>query len=88
MVRIFIIWFYLQELSKKQKITDLYEKQLGYNQAAPKNVGGMNITEIETDFCKLGVVWDRLCRRFNFNGNLAHIVPMFQEVEGKGVQTS
>lgn len=71
---------------QKQKITDLYEKQLGYNQAAPRNVGGMNITEIETDFCKLGVVWDRFMPDDSILiADIAHIAPMFQEVEGKGV---
>lgn len=71
---------------QKQKITDLYEKQLGYNQAAPRNVGGMNITEIETDFCKVGVVWDRFMPDDSILiADVAHIAPMFQEVEGKGV---
>lgn len=49
---------------QKQIVTTLYESQLGYNTAAPRNVGGMNVTEIETDFCKLGIVWSALCRRF------------------------
>ena len=71
---------------QKQKITDLYEKQLGYNQGAPRNIGGMNITEIETDFCKLGIVWDRFMPDDSILiADVAHIAPMFQEVEGKGV---
>lgn len=71
---------------QKQKITDLYEKQLGYNQGAPRNIGGMNITEIETDFCKLGIVWDRFMPDDSILiADVAHIAPVFQEVEGKGV---
>lgn len=71
---------------QKQKITDLYEKQLGYNQGAPRNIGGMNITEIQTDFCKLGIVWDRFMPDDSILiADVAHIAPMFQEVEGKGV---
>ena len=71
---------------QKQKITDLYEKQLGYNQGAPRNIGGMNITEIDTDFCKLGIVWDRFMPDDSILiADVAHIAPMFQEVEGKGV---
>ena len=71
---------------QKQKITDLYEKQLGYNQGAPRNIGGMNITEIETDFCKLGIVWDRFMPNDAILiADVAHIAPVFQEVDGKGV---
>ena len=71
---------------QKQKITDLYEKQLGYNQGAPRNIGGMNITEIETDFCKLGIAWDRFMPDDSILiADVAHIAPMFQEVEGKDV---
>lgn len=71
---------------QKQAITSLYEKQLGYNQGAARNVGGMNVTEIETDFCKLGIVWDRFmpddCILI---ADVAHIAPVFQAVPGKGV---
>ena len=71
---------------QKQKITDLYEKQLGYNQGAPRNIGGMNITEIQTDFCKLGIVWDRFMPDDSILiADVAHVAPVFQEVEGKGV---
>lgn len=43
---------------QKQRITTLYEKQLGYNTPAPRNVAGMNITRIETDFFELGIAYD------------------------------
>jgi hypothetical protein len=37
---------------QKQKISDLY----GYAPES-RNVGGVNIQQIETDFCQIGVVW-------------------------------
>ena len=71
---------------QKQKITSLYENQLGYNKGAERNVGGMNITEIETDFCKLGIVWDRFMPDDSILiADVAHIAPVFQAVPGKGV---
>ena len=71
---------------QKQKITSLYENQLGYNKGAERNVGGMNITEIETDFCKLGIVWDRFMPDNSILiADMAHIAPVFQAVPGKGV---
>ena len=71
---------------QKQALTSLYEKQLGYNQGAARNVGGMNVTEIETDFCKLGIVWDRFMPDDAILiADIAHIAPVFQAVPGKGV---
>lgn len=71
---------------QKQVITSLYEKQLGYNQGAARNVGGMNVTEIETDFCKLGIVWDRFMPDDSILiADVAHIAPVFQAVPDKGV---
>lgn len=71
---------------QKQAITSLYESQLGYNQGAARNVGGMNVTEIETDFCKLGIVWDRFMPDDAILiADVAHIAPVFQAVPGKGV---
>ena len=70
----------------KQAITSLYENQLGYNQPAPRNIGGMNVTELETDFCVLGVVWDRYMPGDQILvADLAHMAPVFQPVPGKGV---
>lgn len=72
--------------TQKQKITSLYENQIGYNQAASRNVGGMNIQEIETDFCKMGIVWDRFMPDDTILiADIAHIAPVFQAVPGKGV---
>lgn len=71
---------------QKQAITSLYEKQIGYNVGASRNVGGMNVNEIETDFCKLGIVWDRFMPEDTILiADMAHIAPVFQAVPGKGV---
>lgn len=71
---------------QKQVITGLYESQLGYNRGAERNVGGMNIQYLETDFCQLGVVWDRFMPNDSILiSDMAHIAPVFQAVPGKGV---
>lgn len=71
---------------QKQAITSLYENQIGYNQGASRNIGGMNVTELETDFCKLGVVWDRFMPDDAILvADVAHIAPVFQAVPNKGV---
>jgi hypothetical protein len=72
--------------TQKQKITELYEKQVGYNTPATRNVGGMNITEIETDFFRMGVVYDSFVPADTILiADVAHIAPVFQEVPDKGV---
>ena len=71
---------------QKQAITELYESQLGYNQPALRNVGGMNITEIETDFFKMGVVYDPFVPADSILiADIGNIAPVFQEVPNKGV---
>lgn len=71
---------------QKQVITSLYENQIGYNTGAPRNVGGMNIQHIETDFCQLGIVWDRFMPDDSILvADLAHCAPVFQAVPDKGV---
>lgn len=71
---------------QKQKITSLYEKQLGYNRAAERNVGGMNITVIENDFFKFGIVYDpHVPADRVIISDVAHVKPVFQEVPNKGL---
>ena len=67
----------------KQILSDLYEDKFMTNS---RNVGGMNIQEIETDFCKLGIVWDRFVPDNSILiADVSHIAPVFQAVPGKGV---
>lgn len=71
---------------QKQRITTLYEKQLGYNTPAARNVAGMNITKIETDFFEMGVVYDPFVAADRILiADVAACAPVFQEVPGKGV---
>ena len=71
---------------QKQTITELYAKQFNANMQTTQNVGGMNITQIETDFFKMGVVWDRFMPNDSILvADVAHVAPVFQAVPGKGV---
>ena len=71
---------------QKQRITALYEKQLGYNTPAARNVAGMNITKIETDFFEMGVVYDPFVPADRILiSDVAACAPVFQDVPGKGV---
>lgn len=71
---------------QKQMITNLYAEQFKANMQTTQNIGGMSITEIETDFFKMGVVWDRFMPNDSILvADVSHIAPVFQEVPGKGV---
>jgi len=71
---------------QKQKITKLYESQLGYNKGAERNEGGMNITRIETDFFAMDVVYNPFVPADKILiADLSCCAPVFQEVPGKGV---
>ena len=71
---------------QKQAITELYAKQFNAHMQTTQNVGGMNITQIETDFFKMGVVWDRFMPNDSILvADVAHAAPVFQVVPGKGV---
>lgn len=71
---------------QKQRLTDLYANQFRANMLTSQKVGGMNITELETDFFKMGVVWDRFMPDDSILiADVAHVAPVFQVVPGKGV---
>ena len=71
---------------QKQAITEAFQKQLGFALPASRNVGGLAIQEFETDFCKLGVVWNRFMPADTvLVADIAHIAPVFQVVPDKGV---
>lgn len=70
---------------QKQVISDIYASQVGANLPATRNVGGYNITEIETDFFKMGVCWNPFIKKDSILlADMAHIAPVFQPVPGKG----
>ena len=71
---------------QKQRLTDLYADQFRASMLTSQKVGGMNITELETDFFKMGVVWDRFMPDDSILiADVAHVAPVFQVVPGKGV---
>lgn len=66
--------------SQKQKISQIY----GY---APqdRNVGGVNIQQIETDFGNIGIVLDRMVPNNQIGlFEMSELSPVFQPVPGKG----
>ena len=71
---------------QKQKLTKAYQNQIGFGLPASRNVGGLNIQEVETDFCKLGIVWDKFMPADTILvADLAYVAPVFQPVPDKGV---
>lgn len=66
---------------QKQKISEIY----GFA-PADRNIGGMNISEIETDFAKIGVVWaPNVPAATLLIADLAVCSPVFLPVPNKGV---
>jgi hypothetical protein len=71
---------------QKQIVSDIYSNQFGANTPPSRNVGGVNITEIITDFAQIGIVWSRFMPDDSILiADMAHIAPVFQAVPGKGV---
>ena len=71
---------------QKQVITELYAKQFNATMQTTQNVGGMNITQIETDFFKMGIVWDRFMPADSILiADIQYVAPVFQAVPNKGV---
>ena len=71
---------------QKQMVTEIYASQMGLNLPVCRNVGGINITQVETDFFAMGIVWDRFVPADTvLIADVAHIAPVFQVVPGKGV---
>ena len=71
---------------QKQAITNIYAEQFKANMDSSRKIAGMNVKEIETDFFKAGVLWDRLMPADAIIiADIAHIAPVFCPVPGKGV---
>ena len=70
----------------KQALTDIYSTQFGAQLPPSRNVGGVNITEVETDFFKMGIAWNRFMPDDKILlADVSQIAPVFQAVPGKGV---
>ena len=71
---------------QKQRITSLYEKQVGYNQPQTRTVGGMNIQKLETDFFEMGICYNPFMKPGSIGlFDVSACAPVFQDVPGKGV---
>jgi hypothetical protein len=74
---------------QKQALSEIYASQLtgtAIYLPSQRIVGGVNITELETDFCRMGICWDRFMPADSILiADVAHIAPVFQAVPGKGV---
>lgn len=72
--------------TQKQRITNLYEAQVGYNTPATRSVGGMNIQKLETDFFEMGICYDPFMPPTALMiADVSVCAPVFQDVPGKGV---
>ena len=74
---------------QKQALSEIYAGQFAGTAIytpSQRQVGGVNITELETDFCRLGVCWNRFMPADSILiVDVAHVAPVFQAVPGKGV---
>ncbi len=69
----------------KQALTDAYSSQWGFSAPPTRNVGGMNVMQIETDFGILSVVLSRFVPAGTLVGaDVSCIRPVEQDVPGKG----
>jgi len=72
----------LVSAAQKQAISALYGEFLPQS----RNEGGINITELETDFCRAKIVWDRFVPNDVILAvDIRYVASVFQEVPGKGV---
>ena len=71
---------------QKQRITSLYEKQVGYNTPHSREVGGMNVQKLETDFFEMGICYNPFMKPGSIGlFDVSACAPVFQDVPGKGV---
>jgi hypothetical protein len=71
---------------QKQLVTDIYANQFNATMNSRETIGGVSISQIETDFFRMGVVWDRFMPKDAvLIADVAHIAPVFQAVPEKGV---
>lgn len=71
---------------QKQRLSQIYNAQLGFNIPASRDEGGIDITSVITDFFKLRIVWDRFMPEDGILlADMAHVAPVFQAMPEKGV---
>ncbi|MBR5535066.1 MAG: DUF5309 family protein [Clostridia bacterium] len=71
---------------QKQALTEIYANQFNATMGTRDTIGGVSLTQIETDFFRMGIVWDRFVPRDTILiADVSHIAPVFQAVPEKGV---
>lgn len=69
----------------KQAITNLYADFFKAQMQMTQKIAGMNVTQIESDFCKVGICFDPFIRKDALLvADMAQVAPVFQPVPGKG----
>lgn len=69
----------------KQALTDAYSSQWGFSAPPTREIGGMNVMQIETDFGVMSVVLSRFVPAATLIGaDISCIRPVEQDVPGKG----
>lgn len=69
----------------KQRITDIYGSQWGFSLPPVRNIGGINVTQIETDFGQVSVLLSRFIPDDVLLGaDISCIRPVEQDVPDKG----
>ena len=69
----------------KQAITELYSSQLASAVGTDRNLAGVNALNIETDFFKCAVVYDKFMPQDTvLIADVEHIAPVFQTIPNKG----
>lgn len=69
----------------KQYITDLYASQWGFALPPTRNIGGVNVTQIETDFGALSILLSRFIpANVLLGADISCIRPVEQDVPNKG----
>lgn len=70
---------------QKQVITNLYADFFKAQMQMTQNIAGMNITQIECDFGKIGICYDAFMKKDGILvADVSKIAPVFQPVPGKG----
>lgn len=70
---------------QKQVITNLYADFFKAQMQMTQNIAGMNITQIECDFGKIGICYDVFMKKDGILvADVSKIAPVFQPVPGKG----
>lgn len=70
----------------KQFVSDIYFDRPGASMPPTRTEGGINITNIVTDFTNIQVIWNRFMPEGTvLLADIAYVAPIFLEVPGKGV---